>query len=301
VESLDTDSEAFAMAGLHHWRLEDELIRHAVMKSGTEDELHQRLEAALASMARRGELGMGVTETALTRQLESRMPDLYRRYQEAVALWPEPVEDISGFECRHEHGDATVTVNDRLGNLRTRPGGDLCRVVIASSNLLEGSGSARQLKFPALLEHWVAHLAGNIRYDAFHTLMIAKEEKRVVNLLPLDTDQAREYLAGILGYWIQGQTRPLPIESGAAFGYLRGLYPARGEGSEDKALLKATDAYAKALERDSGYLRRACPEIEQLLADDEFPLLVSALYEPLWHAEQAGRAKPGGAGRGSTK
>jgi exodeoxyribonuclease V gamma subunit len=82
---------------------------------------------------------------------------------------------------------------------------------------------------------------------------------------------------------------------------LRGLYPARGEGSEDKALLKATDAYAKALERDSGYLRRACPEIEQLLADDEFPLLVSALYEPLWHAEQAGRAKPGGAGKESTK
>ncbi|HIO31380.1 MAG TPA: exodeoxyribonuclease V subunit gamma, partial [Marinobacter salarius] len=216
-------------------------------------------------------------------------------------LWPEPVEDISGFEYRHEHGDAAVTVNDRLGNLRARPGGDLCRVVIASSNLLEGSGSARQLKFPALLEHWVAHLAGNIRYDALHTLVIAKEEKRVVNLLPLDTDQAREYLAGILGYWTQGQTRPLPIESGAAFGYLRGLYPARGEGSEDKALMKATDAYAKALERDSGYLRRAYPEVEQLLADDEFPLLVSALYEPLWHAEQAGRAKPGGAGKESTK
>jgi exodeoxyribonuclease V gamma subunit len=244
---------------------------------------------------------MGVTETALTRQLESRMPDLYRRYQEAVALWPEPVDDISGFEYRHEHGDAAVTVNDRLGNLRTRPGGDLCRVVIASSNLLEGSGSARQLKFPALLEHWVAHLAGNIRYDAFHTLMIAKEEKRVVNLLPLDTDQAREYLAGILGYWIQGQTRPLPIESGAAFGYLRGLYPARGEGSEDKALLKATDAYGKALERDSGYLRRAYPEVEQLLENDEFPLLVSALYEPLWHAEQAGRAKPSSAGRERAK
>ena len=174
-------------------------------------------------------------------------------------------------------------------------------MVIASSNLLEGAGSARQLKFPALLEHWVAHLAGNIRYDALHTLVIAKEEKRVVNLLPLDTDQAREYLAGILGYWTQGQTRPLPIESGAAFGYLRGLYPARGEGSEDKALMKATDAYAKALERDSGYLRRAYPEVEQLLADDEFPLLVSALYEPLWHAEQAGRAKPGGAGKESTK
>ena len=301
VESLDTDNEAFAMDGLHHWRLEDELIRHAVMKSDTEDELHQRLEADLASMARRGELGMGVTETALTRQLESRMPDMYRRYQEAVVQWPESVDDISGFEYRHEHGDATVTINDRLGNLRTRPDGDLCRVVIASSNLLEGSGSARQLKFPALLEHWVAHLAGNIRYDAFHTLVIAKEEKRVVNLLPMGAAHATEYLNSILDYWIQGQTRPLPIESGAAFGYLRGLYPARGEGSEDKALLKAKEAYGKALERDSGYLRRAYPELEQLLANDEFPVLVSALYEPLWHAEQGSRAKPAGAGRERAK
>ena len=47
MESLDTDNEAFAMDGLHHWRLEDELIRHAVMKSGTEDELRQRLEGLL--------------------------------------------------------------------------------------------------------------------------------------------------------------------------------------------------------------------------------------------------------------
>lgn len=244
---------------------------------------------------------MGVTETALTRQLESRMPDMYRRYQEAVVQWPESVDDISGFEYRHEHGDATVIINDRLGNLRTRPDGDLCRVVIASSNLLEGSGSARQLKFPALLEHWVAHLAGNIRYDAFHTLVIAKEEKRVVNLLPMGAAHATEYLNSILDYWIQGQTRPLPIESGAAFGYLRGLYPARGEGSEDKALLKAKEAYGKALERDSGYLRRAYPEPEQLLANDEFPVLVSALYEPLWHAEQGSRAKPAGAGRERAK
>lgn len=297
VESLDTDNEAFAMDGLNHWRLEDELIRHAVMKSDTEDELHQRLEVALAGMARRGELGMGLTETALTRQLESRMPDLYRRYRDALAFWPEPMEDTSGFEYHHERADAAVTINDRLSNLRARPDGDLCRVVIASSNLLEGAANSRQLRFPSLLEHWVAHLAGNVRYEAFHTLVIAKEEKRVVNLLPLDAALAREYLASVLDYWIKGQTRPLPVEPGAAFGYLRGLYPARGEGSEDKALQKAKDAYDKALGRDKGYLRRAYPEIELLLEDEEFPLLVSALYEPLWLAEQAGRAKPAGAAK----
>jgi exodeoxyribonuclease V gamma subunit len=301
VENLDTDNEAFAMDGLQHWRLEDELIRQAVMKAGSEEELHQRLETSLASMARRGELGMGLTEYALARQLETRMPDLHKRYQEALALWPEAIEEVTGFEFHHDKGEDSVAVSDRLGNLRTRPDGDLCRVVIASSNLLEGSGGSRQLKFPALLEHWVAHLAGNLRFEAFHTLVIAKEEKRVVNLLPIDSATASEYMTALLEIWMQGQTRPLPVESGAAFGYLRGLYPAKGEGNEEKALLKAEEAYSKALDRDSGYLHRAYPEFGQLLASDEFPQLVSALYEPLWRAEQADRSKPASAKRDGSK
>ncbi|MCL7942418.1 exodeoxyribonuclease V subunit gamma [Marinobacter sp. ATCH36] len=297
VESLDTDNEAFAMDGLHHWRLEDELIRQAVMKADTEEELQQRIETSLASMARRGELGMGLTEFALTRQLENRMPDLHKRYREALALWPEAIEEVIGFEYQHQRGEDSVAVSDRLGNLRTRADGEICRVVIASSNLLEGAGGYRQLRFPALLDHWVAHLAGNLRFEAFHTLVIAKEEQRVVNLLPMGSTAAGECLATVLDIWIQGQTQPLPIESGAAFAYLRGLYPSRGEGSEDKALLKAEEAFNKALARDSGYLRRVYPEFGQLLAGEQFPQLVRSLYEPLWHAEQAGRSKPGGAKR----
>ncbi|PXX92431.1 exodeoxyribonuclease V subunit gamma [Marinobacter vulgaris] len=300
VENLDTDNEAFAMDGLQHWRLEDELIRHAVMKADTVEALQQYLDDSLASMARRGELGMGLTEYALAQQLESRMPDLHRRYQEALALWPEAIEEVIGFEAHHKSGADTVDVSDRLGNLRTRPDGSVCRVVIASSNLLEGPRGSRQLRFPALLDHWVSHLAGNLRFEAFHTLVIAKEEQRVVNLLPMEKAAAGECLATLLDYWMQGQTQPLPVESAAAFAYLRGLYPARGEGNEDKALQKAEEAYNKALARDSGYLHRAYPEFAQLLASGQFPLLVSALYEPLWHAEQAGRVKPGGAKREKT-
>ncbi|KPQ00236.1 exodeoxyribonuclease V subunit gamma [Marinobacter sp. HL-58] len=291
VETLDTDNEAFAMDGLQHWRLEDELIRQAVMKADGEDELQQYMEASLASMARRGELGMGLTEHVLTQQLEARMPDLHRRYREALTLWPEAVEETTGFDYHFENGDNAVALSDRLGNLRTRPDGSLCRVVIASSNLLEGPTNSRQLRFPALLDHWVMHLAGNLCFEDFHTLVIAKEENRLVTLLPMDRAAAGEHLNTILEFWMQGQTRPLPVEAGAAFAYLRGLYPARGEGSEDSALQKASDAYEKALARDKGYLHRAWPDAEELLAGEQFPQLVTALYEPLWHAEQAGRAK----------
>lgn len=301
VESLDTDNEAFAMDGLQHWRLEDELIRQAVMKAETDEELQQRIEAALASMARRGELGMGLTEHALTRQLESRMPDLHKRYQEALALWPEAIDEVVGFDYCHERGEDALFISDRLGNLRTRPDGSVCRVVIASSNLLEGPANSRQLRFPALLDHWITHLAGNLRFEAFHTLVLAKEEQRVVRLLPMERAVAEECLATVLDAWMQGQTQPLPVESGSAFAYLRGLYPARGEGNEDKALQKAEEAYNKALARDSGYLHRAYPEFGQLLAGGQFPLLVSLLYEPLWQAEQAGRAKTGSMDREKVK
>lgn len=300
VESVDTDNEAFAMDGLQHWRLEDELIRQAVMKADGEEDLKHRLDASLASMTRRGELGMGVTEVALARQLETRMPDLHRRYLEALTLWPEVVEEITGFEYQHRSGDDALAISDRFDNLRTRPDGAVCRVVIASSNLLEGAGGSRQVRFPALLEHWVMHLAGNCRFETFHTLVIAKEEKRVVSLPPMDSQSANECLAAILDGWIQGQTLPLPVESAAAFAYLRGLYPSRGEGSEDKAQQKAAEAYDKAIARDSGYLRRAYPDFQQMLADGQFSQLVSALYEPLWHAEQSGRGKGGSRAERST-
>lgn len=44
VEDDDTDNENFDLDGLDRWRLDQELISEAVLKSGDEQELHQRIK-----------------------------------------------------------------------------------------------------------------------------------------------------------------------------------------------------------------------------------------------------------------
>lgn len=84
VEEEDTDNENFDLTGLDRWRLDNELIQHSVLKAASEEELHERLENVLDRMARRGDLGMGVTEHRLRGELAGRLPDLFQRYQSAL-------------------------------------------------------------------------------------------------------------------------------------------------------------------------------------------------------------------------
>ncbi|MFP3442296.1 hypothetical protein R0K18_31655, partial [Pantoea sp. SIMBA_133] len=81
VEDEDTDNENFDLNGLDRWRLDNELIQQGVVKAASEEELHERLETTLDRMARRGDLGMGVTEHRLRTELAGRLPDLFERYR----------------------------------------------------------------------------------------------------------------------------------------------------------------------------------------------------------------------------
>ena len=69
-EDDDTDTENFDLNGLDRWRLDTELIEQSLLKSRSDkEELHQHLESTLDRMARRGDLGMGVTEHRLRSEL----------------------------------------------------------------------------------------------------------------------------------------------------------------------------------------------------------------------------------------
>jgi len=93
----------------------------------------------------------------------------------------------------------------------------------------------------------------------------------------------------IVDLWIDGQTRPLPIEPSAAYAYLRGLFPPKKEGSEALGLEKAEQAFDTTLAYRGAYLGRAYPDFESLTNAGDFPALVKALYEPLWQCEHGGR------------
>src|SRR5690606_20161000 len=121
-----------------------------VVKAASEEELYQRLETTLDRMARRGDLGMGVTEHRLRTELAGRLPDLFDRYRGALAEWPEVVAEPLPFEFRHTSNLGSVEVADLIDNLRYNQKGQLCRLVIASSGLLSSSGSGKKVRYANL-------------------------------------------------------------------------------------------------------------------------------------------------------
>jgi exodeoxyribonuclease V gamma subunit len=291
VQAQDTDNETFRLDGLQHWALERELIDQAVVKATDESNLELRLQDRLQRMRSRGDLGMGSTEQVAQQQLYNRMPDLFRRYREALQDWPYEPDQAYNFRRAFTGEQGEVEVADRIGPLRTRADGVLCRVVIAGSSLLEKNAGARALKYASVLEDWVIHLAGCSMDEQFHTLILGKEENRKVLLPPVGRDQARQLLDTVMSYWIRGQTRPLPVEPGTAYAYLRGLYPSgKKEGGEALALEKAEQAFNTTLAYRGAYLGRAFADFPSLTRDGDFAALVQDLYEPLWQCEHGGRA-----------
>ena len=192
VEDDDTDTENFDLNGLDRWRLDTELIEQGLLKSSDEEDLHQRLESTLDRMARRGDLGMGVTEHRLRSELSGRLPDLFERYQSALAEWPEAISEPVQFEHSLANSTGSVEVLDLIGNLRRNSEGKTCRLVIAGSSLLTGSGKTKKLRYANLMRDWVIHLAGQLTEQPFETLILGKEEGRKVRFAPLARETAAQ-------------------------------------------------------------------------------------------------------------
>lgn len=280
VEAVDTDNETFRLDGLGQWRLEDELIRQVVMKAPDESRFEQLFESRLEAMAVRGELGMGITERQLRQELQARVPDMFRRYQAQSLLWPEPVTDPRPFSYRYQGAWGEMVVEGALDRLRRNAEGDWCRLVMASSKLLDGSGRNARVRYSRLLPHWVLHLIAQVEGLALTTVVIAKEADKIIRLPSPPREEAAELLDTLLGAWQEGMTRPLPADPESAYAWLAGLHKARG-GGEEEAWREAETAFGKRLEQDAGYLKGVWPEFRAMADTGEFEHWVGALYEPL--------------------
>ncbi|OZB11018.1 MAG: exodeoxyribonuclease V subunit gamma, partial [Marinobacter sp. 34-60-7] len=287
VEDEDTDNENFDLNGLDRWRLDNELIQSSVLKATSEEELYERLDTTLDRMARRGDLGMGVTEHRLRTELAGRLPDLFGRYRSTLADWPEAVAEPLPFEYRYANSLGAVDVVDLIDNLRCNPEGQVCRLVIASSGLLTGSGYSKKVRYANLLRDWVIHLAGQLSGQPFETLILGKEEGRKFYFPMMSPEQARKHVEAILGRWMDATTRALPIHCDAGFAWITSYYGGKKYlGDHERAIGEAEQAYSNALDRDTGYLRGAYENPEALMASGEFEALLHQLYVPVWEAEQ---------------
>jgi len=287
VEEEETDTESFAVSGLERWRLEQELIETAVLRASSEADLETRTRAVLDRMARRGSLGMGMTEHHLRQDLSQRLPDLYRRYRQALEEWPRALPEPVYMEYSFSNGTGSLALADVITGLRTNAEGEHCRLVVAQSSLLAGSGKSRQLRYANLLRDWVIHLAGQLAGPPFATCILAREANRQVYLPALPPEQARRCLDRLLAHWMLATTRPLPLHCEAAFAWIHSYYgSSKYRQDRERARDKAAEVYEQALERDAGYLRRSFASAEALFADGRFETLLVQLYLPLWQTEQ---------------
>ncbi|MGB1951839.1 MAG: exodeoxyribonuclease V subunit gamma [Marinobacter sp.] len=287
VADDDTDNENFDLNGLDRWRLDNELIQQSLLKAGSGEELVQRLESTLDRMARRGDLGMGVTEHRLRTELSGRLPDLFERYQSALEDWPEAVAEPLPFDYHYDNALGSVAVADLIEGLRSNREGQLCRLVVASSSLLTGAGYSRKVRYANLMRDWLIHLAGQLSGQPFETLILGKEEGRRFHFAAMPPEQARPRFEAILSRWMDATTRTLPIHCEAGFAWIYSFYQSKKfVGDHERAIRDAEQAYSNALERDTGYLLGAFETPELLLASGEFEALLHELYVPLWEAEQ---------------
>ncbi len=292
VAQDDTDTENFDLDGLERWRLDQELIQRAVLPAGSDTELAELTVQSLDRMARRGDLGMGVTEHRLRTELSARLPDLFSRYQAALADWPTAVAEPQTLDYPYRDDTGSVELVDLIGDLRRNADGELCRLVVARSSLLSGSGASKRVRYANLLADWVTHLAGQLGERPFQTLILAKEEGRSFRFPALAPDQARTHLDRILAHWMTATTRALPLHCEAGFAWIYSYYQSKKyRGDAERAGQDASQAFNLALERDTGYLRGAYEGADDLLASGEFEALVGQLYLPLWEAEQGKRAQ----------
>lgn len=281
ISEDDTDNEVFALAGLDRWQADQELITQCVLKSESEDDFRQRLSEQLDGMVRRGSLGMGLTEMTLRQELSRRMPNLYERYQRALARWPEETGHILNVDYTLPSDWGELTIQDSIRDLRSNGSGRYCRVVVARSGLLEGD-QKKLLRYPNLLEDWVIHLAGQL-YQPFATLVLAKEEDRFVLLPELEERRAKQLFDSLLNHWIEGHRQPLPLQAEAGFAW------ACAGADKGVARQRAEETYNKQLEWDVGYLRAAFENFDALTADGRFGPLAEALYGPLYEVEREGQ------------
>ena len=274
------DHEPFAIDALENWQLQDELIKaqKAAVESGSSRT--QALERHLELMALRGELPVGAFGVAVQRELAAPMDDMFERYAQALADWPQPLPD-EPLVFAPPGADASQGLDDWLGSLRSNALGERGRLLLESSGLIK-KGRYRRDK---LLSYWVPHLAGHLGGQPLTTVIVSKAG--TVTLPPLDMTTVTACWAAVLQAWEQGLTRPLPLAVGTGFVWLE--KGGRGDGPPFDAAVEAARARYEDSDSERGnyserdrnaYLARAFADFQALAADGEFARLADALLRP---------------------
>ncbi|HYP85548.1 exodeoxyribonuclease V subunit gamma [Variovorax sp.] len=284
-ETLEEDEEPFRLDALVNWKLQDELIaaqRGAIEEGVPADGLAEVRAAALARMARRGDLPQGEFGVLEQEALARPMDEMFERYASALQDWPVPLPHEALELPSPWPADPSARLADWLDHLRANHRGDHCRLLLLSSGLIKD----KTYRLDKIAPQWVTHLAAHCAGVPLTTHLISKAG--VVTLPQLPAGQAQAAWQALVEAWRQGMRRPLPLALQCGREWL-----ARGGqgGSPEAAWEGARKAYegdafsGGTPERDqSQELARAYPDFQALWAAGEFAHWCEQLLAPLWRA-----------------
>ncbi|WP_160288125.1 exodeoxyribonuclease V subunit gamma [Pseudomonas knackmussii] len=272
------DEEAFALDGLQTWQLQFELcerLRPWVESEWEGEALPARIDQQLSRLRGEGRLPLAAFGAFSARELSKPLSELLGRYRDALEHWSEAEEGQR--ELAHEH--AGVKLEDWLGGLRRNADGQWASVQLVSGKLHEGRG----YKWHSLVRPWVRHLGLQLCGTPVRSLLVS--QTGTLELPPLAADIARGHLNTLIGAWLEGLRRPLPVAGKAAFGWLSG-----GD-DEEKAAREAAKRYDGGFgmsgeAASSPALARVYPDFASLAESGEFATWAEALYGPLYQLLQ---------------
>ncbi|WP_239482682.1 exodeoxyribonuclease V subunit gamma [Paraburkholderia sp. C35] len=290
-EAASDDQEPFELDGLDTWKLQSELIgaqAAEVHDDGDASAIAAARDACLAVIRRRGDVAAGGFGDLASDKLIEPMDKLFQEYRQQLARWPvaNAREREIGFEVEGEHGKLALA--DWLGHWRTDHEGKLARVLLETSELVDGK--TRRYRYAKLVAPWVQHLAANLDGQQASTVIVSK--KGVVEFPPLKDGDAAAYLGALLRAWEEGMRSPLPLAVETGFDWIFAGGTPRREADQPQDLSDARKAARRKYEGDGGgfligeveksaSLRRAYPDFNSLSASGEFAMLADRLLKPL--------------------
>jgi exodeoxyribonuclease V gamma subunit len=301
-DAASENQEPFEANALQAWQLQSELIRAqvAAMKRG-EDDLEPAALERLERMHRSGDLATGGFGEVIGKELLAPMGELFLEYRKALARWPDPLEHRYEIRLEAQVQGRTLGIDDSIGDLRAGPGGARGRVILDAGSLIK----AKKYRGDKLVAYWVAHVAAQLAAGDVTTVIVSKAG--VAEFSPIAPNAARDYLIALLNAWDEGARRPLPLAIKTAFAWLRRLpdtFDGSREAVPDEAWVDARTAFEGGFRfkgecEENPWLRRAYPDFETLVENDEFITLATKLLLPVQRAPLAAtRAKRGAATAG---
>ncbi|MEE4888176.1 exodeoxyribonuclease V subunit gamma [Pseudomonas alliivorans] len=269
AEAPLADEEPFVLDALERYGLSDSLLNAAMAQP---DNIDSALQAQALKLQASGLLPLAGFGKCMQQELIEPLPDVLRRYQGLLTLWPEPLSSALPISFSHNG----VSIDGWLGGLHRNGQGELLLITAIPNSI----GSKKTRKWHRLIRPWVNHLVACACGLPLSTALVASDE--TLMLAPLEKDAAVTTLNHLLMAWLRGMQQPLPVAVKTAFAWL-------GQ-PLDKAEAAARKAYegdgqtTDGERRESTALARQYPDFDALMDSEEFAGWCDTLYKPIYDA-----------------